>query len=72
MQRVCYQQGMTGKQPTKSVRLQMVISPEEILEVDEWRRRQADLPSRSEAIRRLIQLGLKLDKRDRKAPLSDR
>ncbi len=49
---------MTEKQPVKSVRLQMVISPEEIQQVDDWRRQQTDLPSRSEAIRRLIQLGL--------------
>ena len=28
--------------------------------IDEWRRRQPDLPSRSEAIRRLVELGLKV------------
>ncbi len=27
--------------------------------IDEWRRQQPDLPSRSEAIRRLVDLGLK-------------
>jgi metal-responsive CopG/Arc/MetJ family transcriptional regulator len=27
--------------------------------IDAWRRKQPDLPSRSEAIRRLIELGLK-------------
>ena len=27
--------------------------------IDEWRRRQEDLPGRSEAIRRLVELGLK-------------
>lgn len=26
--------------------------------IDDWRRRQSDLPARAEAIRRLIQLGL--------------
>jgi hypothetical protein len=27
--------------------------------IDEWRRRQPDLPTRGEAIRRLVELGLK-------------
>ncbi len=27
--------------------------------VDDWRRKQADLPGRPEAIRRLVELGLK-------------
>jgi hypothetical protein len=27
--------------------------------IDEWRRRQRDLPSRTDAIRRLVELGLK-------------
>lgn len=33
---------------------------ESILEqIDDWRRHQSDLPSRTEAIRRLVELGLK-------------
>jgi hypothetical protein len=28
--------------------------------IDSWRRRQEDLPSRAEAIRRLVELGLKV------------
>jgi hypothetical protein len=28
--------------------------------IDEWRRQQTDLPSRTEAIRRLVELGLKV------------
>jgi len=28
--------------------------------IDEWQRRQPELPSRSEAIRRLVELGLKV------------
>jgi|SRR3990172_2221340 len=39
----------------KTHRLQMVISPEEVEQIDRWRREQDDLPSRSEAIRRLVQ-----------------
>lgn len=39
-------------------RIQLVASKQFNAEVDGWRRRQADLPSRSEAIRRLVHLGL--------------
>src|SRR5438046_2460209 len=39
-------------------RLQLVISKGQVATIDEWRRRQPDLPSRSAAIRRLIGLGL--------------
>ncbi len=28
--------------------------------IDDWRRKQEDLPSRAEAIRRLVELGLKV------------
>lgn len=41
----------------ESVRLQMVITPAEIDSIDEWQH-QNRVPSRSEAIRRLIQIGL--------------
>ncbi len=43
----------------KSLRLQMVISPSEVAAIDAWRKGQEDLPSRSEAIRRLVAAGLK-------------
>jgi len=43
-------------------RIQLVASAEFSKTVDEWRRRQSDLPSRSEAIRRLVQLGMRYDK----------
>ena len=36
----------------------MVISPSERNAIDTWRKKQDDLPSRSEAIRRLVKLGL--------------
>jgi metal-responsive CopG/Arc/MetJ family transcriptional regulator len=51
----------------KSVRLQMVISPEEIARIDNWRRHQTPLPSRSEAIRQLIALGLEAARQKEKA-----
>ena len=34
------------------------LQPELAGELDEWRRKQPDLPSRAEAIRRLVELGL--------------
>lgn len=37
---------------------QMRTSEEFLRRIDDWRRHQPDLPSRAEAIRRLIQLGL--------------
>jgi metal-responsive CopG/Arc/MetJ family transcriptional regulator len=40
-------------------RIQLVISKGLVRQIDEWRRRQPDLPSRSEAIRRLVEAGLK-------------
>jgi hypothetical protein len=35
------------------------LQPDAIAQLDEWRRGQDDLPSRAEAIRRLVELGLK-------------
>lgn len=42
----------------KSVRLNLVVAPSQVTAIDEWRRAQPDLPSRSEAIRKLVELGL--------------
>jgi hypothetical protein len=44
--------------PKKSERLNMVISAEELEQIEDWRRQQPKVPSRSEAIRQLIQIGL--------------
>lgn len=49
----------TGRGETTGVRLH----PPDIEAIDEWRRTQSDLPSRPEAIRRLVELGLKKGKR---------
>jgi hypothetical protein len=35
------------------------VQPEMAKHIDEWRRRQDDLPGRPEAIRRLVEIGLK-------------
>jgi hypothetical protein len=40
-------------------RLQLVISKGQVRAIDEWRRKQPDLPSRSAAIRQLIDAGLR-------------
>jgi hypothetical protein len=39
---------------------QMRVSEAFLRTVDDWRRRQKDLPSRAEAIRRLVELGARL------------
>jgi hypothetical protein len=39
-----------------------MMSADEVAMIDEWRRKHPDLPSRSEAIRQLVQLGLKAKK----------
>jgi hypothetical protein len=41
-----------------STRFEMRVPKAWLSQVDEWRRLQADLPSRAEAIRRLVELGL--------------
>lgn len=51
----------------KTERFEMRIDPETIARIDAWRRRQADLPTRAEAIRRLVDLGLSVDKTKRAA-----
>ena len=45
-------------------RIQLVISRGQVRKIDEWRRAQADLPSRSEAIRRLVEAALHAEARD--------
>ena len=42
-------------------RIQLVASTAFGKDVDDWRRQQHDLPSRSEAIRRLVYLGLQME-----------
>jgi hypothetical protein len=37
---------------------QMRVSPEWLAVIDEWRRAQPDIPSRAEAIRRLVEKGI--------------
>jgi hypothetical protein len=42
----------------KTERFEMRVSKTFLRDVDEWRRKQSDLPGRAEAIRRLVNLGL--------------
>ncbi|MDA9400521.1 hypothetical protein XH79_17455 [Bradyrhizobium sp. CCBAU 45389] len=43
---------------------QMRASEEFLKAIDAWRRRQEDQPSRAEAIRRLVEIGLKSKAKD--------
>ncbi|WP_404557795.1 hypothetical protein [Bradyrhizobium niftali] len=43
----------------KDQRIPVMMSSEEVEAIDDWRRQRPELPSRSEAIRRLVELGLK-------------
>ncbi len=43
-------------------RIQLVASNEFSQLIDDWRRTQSDLPSRSEAIRRLVDIGLRYER----------
>ncbi|WP_439400409.1 hypothetical protein ACRQ5Q_43555 (plasmid) [Bradyrhizobium sp. PMVTL-01] len=45
---------------------QMRASEEFLKAIDAWRRKQADQPSRAEAIRRLVQIGLESKAKDRR------
>jgi hypothetical protein len=43
----------------KDLRIPVMMAATEVAAIDAWRRKQEDLPSRSEAIRRLVELGLR-------------
>jgi hypothetical protein len=44
----------------KDQRIPVMMSSDDVDAIDAWRRKQEDLPSRGEAIRRLVELGLKV------------
>jgi hypothetical protein len=56
----------TMVKPNEPPALHMRVSDQFIHDVDNWRRRQADIPSRAEAIRRLVARGLRAEELDRK------
>jgi hypothetical protein len=57
---------MPNKLDDEIKRLQMVVPVSWVGKVDNWRRKEPDLPNLSEAIRRLVELGLESAKKDRK------
>ena len=52
---------MAYKAHMKDKTFQMRVSEDFLRKLDAWRRTQPDLPSRAEAIRRLVDKGLKAD-----------
>jgi hypothetical protein len=46
----------------KTERFEMRVPASFLKTIDDWRRRQPELPSRAEAIRRLVEIGLKVRK----------
>jgi hypothetical protein len=40
-------------------RIPVMMTASDVAAIDAWRRKQEDLPSRSEAIRRLVEIGLR-------------
>jgi metal-responsive CopG/Arc/MetJ family transcriptional regulator len=42
----------------KSKRFILSLEPSLLVRIDEWRRKQPDIPARAEAVRRLIRLAL--------------
>ena len=60
--------GKGGRPPGKTLvrQLQVMVSDDLEDRINEWRRNQPDLPNRSEAARRLIELGLKTSQRGAK------
>lgn len=50
--------GMPPKLEDETKRLNMVAPASWVKRIDDWRRQQPDLPNISEAIRRLVELGL--------------
>jgi len=50
----------------ESGRLHMAVPMSWLRKIDAWRRRQPDLPNRSEAVRRLVDAGMNHKARERK------
>ena len=61
------QQQSDEQMPTKLddeiQRLNMVVPTKWVKKIDDWRRREPDLPNLSEAIRRLVEMGLESAKK---------
>lgn len=66
-----FQESTDGQMPPKledeTRRLNMVAPVSWVKKIDDWRRQQPDLPNISEAIRRLVDLGLEGTKKGGKS-----
>jgi hypothetical protein len=51
----------------KPIRFELRLTDEGWSRIDEWRRRQPDLPNRTEAVRRLIEIALDAEPKPAKA-----
>jgi hypothetical protein len=49
-----------GRPPVDTMAVNVRISTDAVSEIDDWRRHQDDLPGRPEAIRRLVDIALKV------------
>jgi hypothetical protein len=55
--------GKSAKMETDMTeRLNMVVSPRWVRDVDQWRAQQPGLPNRSEAIRKLVEMAIQHEK----------
>ena len=57
---------MPAKLDDEIKKLHMVVPTAWVAKVDAWRRKEPDLPNLSEAIRRLVDLGLEHAKQERR------
>ena len=48
-----------GRPPVESAAVNVRMTSEALKSLDDWRRQEDDLPGRPEAIRRLVEIGLK-------------
>lgn len=48
-----------GRPPVETEAVNVRLPVASLKEIDDWRRKQDDLPGRPEAIRRLVEIGLK-------------
>jgi hypothetical protein len=48
-----------GRPPVESEAVTVRMTTDNLRTLDDWRRKQEDLPGRPEAIRRLVELGLR-------------
>jgi hypothetical protein len=49
------------KEPQLTARIQLVVAPETLTRIDNWRRDQETIPNLSEAVRRLLERGLEVE-----------